>query len=354
MARRGKKEQITPAVRATRTALIAIVLFVVYAFGVQDTEINLKEPLDDKRQETAIRVLRALARPDFFTYDEITRSMDITIRMPCGDDVKGSQTTLSERVLTLTPNCASTPQETLKLTGSGFRPRTSGLLRWHPPGTVTTTRAITTFRTDEDGNFEVEFTMPDIRPTEDPQRIQVEEKWQTGISGLSTASKITLEKITETILLALLATTVGTILSIPISFISARNLMEVVGSPLAAIMSGLVALPIGYLVGRELTNLLLNGSVLLSTNTAFQCVGGLVLLAAVWGSLRLGPSVISTSDESRGNLLSLGRISLAVVLALLASLSSREPAWLSAAGWKRCWASLALSAPFSPWDRNLF
>ncbi len=317
MARRRKKEQLSPGLRALRTIGIVVVLFLIYTFAVQDTEINLKEPLEPRRQETAIRVLRALARPDFFTYDEEIRSMDITIRMPCGDEIKGSQTSLGERVVTLAPNCASTTQEILTLTGSGFRPRTSGLLRWHPPGAIATMRALTTFRTDADGRFEIEFAMPDIRPTDEPQRIEVEEKWQTGISGLSTASIITLEKITETILLALLATTVGTFLSSPISFISARNLMETVGSPLAAVMSGVVALVIGYWGGRELTSLLISGSLLLGSSSMVQLGGAVVLFAAAWGSLRVGPSVISTKEQTtRSALIALGRVAGATILAL--------------------------------------
>ena len=243
------KQQPQP-MRSLSFILGFLVIFLVYSYATQATEVNLEEPLDARRQETALRALRALARPDFFAYNEQTRSMDITIRMPCGDDVKGSQTNIGERVAIISPNCASTTQESIRISGTGFRPYTSGILRWHPPGDVVTTRALSSFRTDGEGSFSVDLNMPDIRETEEPQRIEVVEKWQEGISGLSEASKTTLDKITETILLALLATTVGTILSIPISFVAARNLMVTLGSPLAAVMSGIIALPFGFYIAR--------------------------------------------------------------------------------------------------------
>ncbi|MCA9979669.1 MAG: hypothetical protein KDD89_02515, partial [Anaerolineales bacterium] len=276
MAKRRQKsdKQLSPVLQGMRTALIATILFLVYSYSTQALEINLDKPLDPQRQETALRALRALARPDFFTYNEEIRTMDVSIIMPCGDEIVGTQATNGERVATLRPNCASTTQDVLVLTGTGFRPRTSGLLRWHPPGDAPT-RALTSFRTDGDGNFEVEFTMSDIRESDEPQRIEIEEKWQTGISGLSDASIITIEKITETVLLALVATTVGTILAVPLSFIAARNLMENVGMPLAALMAGLIAFPIAYLLTSQVMGWLLT---LMATLYANFLVGVVVLV----------------------------------------------------------------------------
>ena len=245
-------DDLTPGRRALRNFLYVVAglaTFLLYAYATDVTEINLEEPQDPQRQAVTTRVIRSLARPDFFEYDEETRSTDITIRMPCPEEIKGSQISFQGRVTTLTPNCASTTQETLTLVGEGFRPRTDGIVRWHPPGDVATTRALSSFRTDENGRFTAEFTLPDIRETEEPQRIEVEEKWRTGLAGLSETSLITIEKIIETVFLALMATTVGTILAVPISFLAARNLMINVGSPLAAIMSAIIAIPIAAIIG---------------------------------------------------------------------------------------------------------
>ncbi|MEM8856812.1 MAG: ABC transporter permease subunit, partial [Chloroflexota bacterium] len=289
-----------------------IVIFLVYSFATQATEVNLEEPLDEKRQETALRALRALARPDFFTFHEELRSMDITIRMPCGDEIKGSQTSKGDRVATIAPNCASTTQEIVRISGTGFRPVTSGILRWYPPGDVATTRALSTFRTDADGNFEVDVTMPDIRETDEPQRIEIEEKWQTGISGLSEASLTTLDKITETILLALLATTVGTILSIPISFVAARNLMVNLGSPLAAVMSGIIALPIGFYITRAIMRFLFS----LGTGFGLPPLIAFIIGAAIIAG---GVYLLRSAASDKNVAVSYGKTALSLLLILFAT-----------------------------------
>ena len=128
--------------------------------------------------------------------------------------------------------------------------------------------------------------MPDIRETDEPQRIEVVEKWQDGISGLSDASKTTLDKITETILLALLATTVGTMLSIPISFVAARNLMVNLGSPLAAVMSGIIALPIGFLIARSVLSFLFAAGVGLGLPPFLSFIIGIAIIAGALYLLR--------------------------------------------------------------------
>ena len=103
MAKRRQKsdKQLSPVLQGMRTALIATILFLVYSYSTQALEINLDKPLDPQRQETALRALRALARPDFFTYNEEIRTMDVSIIMPCGDEIVGTQATNSERVATL-------------------------------------------------------------------------------------------------------------------------------------------------------------------------------------------------------------------------------------------------------------
>ncbi len=67
----------------------------------------------------------------------------------------------------------------------------------------------------------------------------------------------TLRLIVETIFIALMATTLGTILAVPVSFLAARNLMIEITAPAAAIMAGIIALPLGAAVGYLLARALL-------------------------------------------------------------------------------------------------
>ena len=306
MDKQEQAKDTNPIVKALTILGIFIVLFILYAYAIDVTQINFEEPQDPRRQEVTTRVIRALARPDFFEFNEVTQSMNIMINIPCGEEISGSQFQLEDgRTATIRPNCATTTQEVITVEGSGFLPRTDGIMRWHPPGDQATPRALTSFRTDRDGNFVAEFSMPDIRESDEPQRIEIEQKWSeggflnTGIIGWSEASKITFEKIIETVLLALMATTVGTILAIPISFMAARNLMENVGLPLAAIMSAIIGLGGGYFLGANITAVLLNLAASLTSNTAVGLGLAIGLLILAWAVIKLGPRALEGEEKTR-------------------------------------------------------
>ncbi|HVR78236.1 MAG TPA: ABC transporter permease subunit [Acidimicrobiia bacterium] len=65
----------------------------------------------------------------------------------------------------------------------------------------------------------------------------------------------TLDKIIETVFLALLATTAGTLIAIPLSFIAAKNLMRDVTIPALQVGLAIVGIPIGILIGVIASNL---------------------------------------------------------------------------------------------------
>ncbi len=176
--------------------------------------------------------------------------------------------------------------------------------------------------------------MPDIRPTDEPQRIEVEEKWRTGIKGPSLTLRITFEKIIETIFLALIATVVGMILAVPISFLAARNLMENVNAPIASVAAALIAIPIGWIIGSQVTRFLLD----LAERTYGQpLIGiGLAIIAAflTWLLLRIGPPIFSDDPQPLPRqIISTVRLILAAMLAflsiaLLANVGVVLGAWL--------------------------
>ena len=70
-----------------------------------------------------------------------------------------------------------------------------------------------------------------------------------GSPRFTTTARDTLEKIIETVFLALIATTFATLLAVPLSFFAARNLMEDITSPLTNVALGLIAAPIGVVAG---------------------------------------------------------------------------------------------------------
>ena len=149
---------------------------------------------------------------------------------------------------------------------------------WHPLG-ANTPRRIANFRADEAGSFEIEFTMPDIRPADEPHRLEVIEVIDRRLIGASDTSLEALDKILETVLMALMASTIGTILAIPISFMAARNLMADVKLPLAAIMTAVlttsVAGGLGWWLVAQFVNLTGLGNVSFTLD-AFGFVGNFI------------------------------------------------------------------------------
>ena len=104
-----------------RTPLIIVGLVLLYAYAIQVTQVDLQEPLEPQRQENLISLIREFARPDFFAYENDTRSTNISLIMPCPEEIKGSQVTFEGRVVVLAPNCATTTQDPLRLSGEGFQ-----------------------------------------------------------------------------------------------------------------------------------------------------------------------------------------------------------------------------------------
>jgi phosphonate ABC transporter permease subunit PhnE len=210
--------------------LAAVAIFLLYAYGVQVTEINLEKPLDPARQATVTRVLRLMADPDFVSVDA-----------------------------------------------------------------------------------------------------------EAGTIALSDTSIITIERIIETIFMALLASSIGTLLAVPLSFLAARNLMEYVTAPMAAVMAGVISLPLGGWLGLQITRLLSGWAATLNQNGLIG-LGALVGVALlVWLILRLGPPVVPVGKRpsTQQSLLSAGRLALVTLLlifglALLAGLGLQGGRWLEA------------------------
>ncbi len=158
---------------------------------------------------------------------------------------------------------------------------------------------------------------------------------ESGPVTLTEITQDTLRLIVETIFMALMATTIGTLLAVPLSFLAARNLMLEITAPLAAIMLGLLALPVGGAAGSWVVRQL---GALADMATAQPLVGVLVLLVAAglsWLVLRLGPPLVATKGQARRETaVAVGAALLAGLLALLALdtmaiLGSEAGRWLS-------------------------
>jgi ABC-type phosphate/phosphonate transport system permease subunit len=139
-------------------------------------------------------------------------------------------------------------------------------------------------KTDNDGHFKAELRLPE-RDSPEIQSIQFEIQQKIGNPYISKNAIDTLDKIIETVFLALLATTLGILVAIPLSFFAARNLMQDVTLTLTGIAINLILLPISVLLGIFISSQIHTLSNYLATSTSINLISilcgiGLIVLIA--------------------------------------------------------------------------
>jgi phosphonate ABC transporter permease subunit PhnE len=298
------KPEKSRSLRRTLWILFAVVAgFVVYAYGFQVVEVNLDRIGDPVRQERFSNVIRALGSPDLLTYETIATDVDAEFAMPCPSGGFTPASGEGGATITVEPACAD-PRAVVTVLGEGFGPNEAINISFVPPNGVELRVAQT--RASADGTFTTEAQLPN-RPDEALQIIRAKSQERVG-SIFSPASvpsgeidpdtgeeimlrsprwsqnaEATWKGIVETIFLALLATTVGTLIAMPLSFLAAKNLMSDVRVPALNVGLAIVALPIGgaagwyaAMAGANLVDLLPGSALLLAA----------VAIALVWLAFR--------------------------------------------------------------------
>ena len=297
--------------RSFRLGLLILGALLIYAYGFQVTQVNLDNIQSEERQTRLVRIIRALFRPDLFEYNREEFEVNTPIYVPCpANAVAPPVPPATGPYIVVTPPCAD-PRTEVTVEGFNFEPNTVGPLNLVPPSTVKLKMA--DIETDADGHFVVTARLPN-RPTEEVQTVSALTRRNVGLPHLSQNGRETWNKIIETIFLALLATTLATVLAIPLSFLAARNLMKDVTTTLASVGLALLAWPVGVWLGATLAGWLGDVSQMLTANAAAH-IGGLVAgPLLMWGTARWALPPLETRPPSTG--LRLARLA-ALVLALL-------------------------------------
>ena len=236
-------------VRTIVYVVLILVGILIYAYGWKVTDINLEEPREAQRQKQVMRALRGLLSPDLFERDEESHIAYAHFLMPCtGSPPAQPEATEGQPYVTLSPDCG-VAKEKITIEGFNFRPYSNGFVRWTPPGG--STRSLGKVRTDANGYFNNQLRVPSIKESDEIQIVEAEIVWPVGTPRPSEALKMTLERMTETIFLALMATSLAIVLAIPLSFIAANNLMGQIRTHLGSLLAALLPLPIGWMLGRR-------------------------------------------------------------------------------------------------------
>ncbi len=279
--------------RMVRFPLIIVLAVVAYGYTFEVTDVNLDEIRSETRQQQLTRVIRELARPRLFDYERIDTPTDLPFAMPCGPDLDLPEYGPDERHLIIEPSCGD-PGVTIHVTGVNFSPNARGKIYQIPPDGDLQLR-LEDFIADGTGSFEFDINTRE-RPADEPQLIRAITQEPIGSifnpeyveteGGLvrspriSNASYDTWDKIVETVLMAFLATSIGVLLAVPLSFVAARNIMKDVTTTSLRIGLQALALPFGVVAGVLVARWMQDASTLLTDN-AFAVVGGLVVVPVV-------------------------------------------------------------------------
>jgi phosphonate ABC transporter permease subunit PhnE len=267
--------------RSVGLGLVIILVIVIYAYGFTVTDVNFETTRSETRITQLTRILRALAHPDLLEYDQVEVNVEAPIYLPCpAGGVPADEPDKRGPYLVLTPACAG-PRESVQVEGYNFTPGLRGPINFIPPSGATLN--IGNFTADEVGYFQAQVELPNRQPVEDAQTMRAISRVNEGLPRLSSIANSTLDKIIETVFLALLATTFGTLLAIPISFFAARNLMSEVKSPLTNVGLTIVGWPVGILLGVLAARWIGQLGDVISANTVPMVAGFVISPLAIWG-----------------------------------------------------------------------
>jgi phosphonate ABC transporter permease subunit PhnE len=240
------KSKKSPLQRYLVVFVSVLAFVIVYAYGFSVTKVNLEETKSETRQTQLVRIIRKLARPNLFEYDQEEFVVSSQIMVPCPDSGFEPEIDTTGAYLVIEEKCADSEAE-IHVSGYAFDPYTDGTLSFIPPSGVKLN--IGNFTTNGSGEFELVANIPKGRTSAEVQEIQAVTRHNIGNPHVTTTAKDTWSKIIETVFMALLATTIGTIIAIPLSFFAARNLMEDILLPIISVSTGIILMPFGFVLG---------------------------------------------------------------------------------------------------------
>ena len=203
------------------TGFLTILVIVAYVIGYRVTEINPTKLITSLPKSK--KILTALIHPDLFTRETVDTTIDIVFPVPCGS-AQPTELPSNEPNLVPSVSCAN-PGDIITLQGSNMAPNNDVRIQWLLPSGNTLFSKLAT--TDENGSFSTEIEVRPINTTTDgiPSHLQARTLVPYGKLIPSKALIDVTNNIMVTIFMALLATTAGTIIAAPISFLAARNIM---------------------------------------------------------------------------------------------------------------------------------
>ncbi|MEZ4668257.1 MAG: ABC transporter permease subunit [Anaerolineae bacterium] len=284
------------ALRRLFTIGFVVVVFVVYAYGFKVTDVSLKETQDPTRQSSVQRAMRELLSPDIFDQDTTTEDAFANVQKECtGTATEQPAHDESQPYVQLSPDCGAR-NDIITVEGFNFPINSTGrvfLIRpsgERQPFDLVNDTGNTIFDIDGHGHFQTQIALPTLRgDAGSVHEIQVEAAVPVGLPYFSGTTQTVIEKMVETIFLALIATTLALPVAAFLSFLGAHNLMRDIRIPLGNVFIMIVLLPVGWAIGQTLLGAV--GKLGLDLGSGLLAgIGGSVAAIVIFGSVTRGMS----------------------------------------------------------------
>jgi phosphonate transport system permease protein len=216
--------------------VIMVWLFMAYGIGWKATEIDPIALVQNP--ERAQSILQPMLKPDFIDKKVIQQIAYVPVQLPCESAPPVAENTMNGIKIVATPGCLYI-NDYMTIEAEGLWPSAPVYFEWRDP--ITSVMIQETHQSDADGKFKYTFKVPPKvqAGTSNPNfpeyhRVTLVQREYIGGYKISETGNYVLIGIYETLVLALLSTTIGAIMAIPFSFLAARNLM--LGNPISMVV----------------------------------------------------------------------------------------------------------------------
>jgi phosphonate transport system permease protein len=207
--------------RSVITGISILLAIAAYVIGVQVTQINLVKLFTSLPKSS--QILSDLIHPDVTTRNTQNTTLDVVFPVPCGSATPAQSQVSGARITTSVP-CANA-REMITVQGYSLAANTSVKIQWLLPDGNDLFSVLA--KTDAGGDFAAQVEVRPITTTVKgvPSHLQVITSVPVGKYIPSQALKDVVNALMVTVFMALLATTAGTVVAAPVSFLAARNIM---------------------------------------------------------------------------------------------------------------------------------
>lgn len=208
--------------RLTLTTLGIAILAGLYIVSYRTTQMDFVRLVRDAHK--AHDFVSAFLHPDMFMRDTKTVTIRTAFPIPCNSAPNANPPGSGPRLITNIP-CAGIKDKFI-LEGFSMAPNTEISVRWNIPGTGTLT--IKNATTDANGHFTLDVDAKAIAASANgtASLLEVDTLTPVGSWKPSQALRDVIQNMFVTIFMALISTTIATIIAAPVSFLAASNITK--------------------------------------------------------------------------------------------------------------------------------